>query len=102
MGAAQDCGGDAGHRAVKPLVGRRAVKHTADEGFSRGADEDGKIGESLHELIEFGDQLEVLLLALAETDAWVDDGLANAINIRLLRSQYSLIPARRIHSSMLF
>ncbi len=45
----------------------------AEEGFSRSSNQKREIGEGGDELIEFGDEFDVLLLALAEADARIDD-----------------------------
>src|SRR5919199_1792472 len=56
---------------VEADAGRGIARERADEALARRADEDGEVRERARELAHARDQLDVLLLALAEADAGV-------------------------------
>src|SRR6185369_10252553 len=75
--AVEDGGGDGGHGAVETIFGGGGCavlvrEDAADEGFSRRADQEWIVRKGVDELIQLRDQLEVLFLALAETDSGID------------------------------
>src|SRR5207253_10152394 len=66
------------HRAMDALVDGRAAEQVADEGFARGADEQREVGKVARQHVQLRDQLDVLLLRLAEADAGVEHDLLAA------------------------
>ncbi len=72
LGAEKDGDRDGGHRAMQPLVHRRAIQQMADEGLARGSDEHREIRELRRQSVQQRYQSDVLLQGLAESNARIE------------------------------
>src|SRR5437868_10228769 len=75
MRAAKHGSRDGRHRAEDALVDGRAAQDVPDERLARCSDEHWEIRKLADELIQLGDQFDILFFSLTETDAGIKHDL---------------------------